>query len=226
MLNRGYQILAKVHTWTRSRKLAASVRRWHADPKVPDREVGWVTEPHIYSRPTRQMVIRKRKKNGCWSYHTLVTTLDDATLFEMAGRRMPRRLSRKAVLLAALQAYDLRGGGVETQNRGDKQGLGLSHRNKRRFVAQEMLVLLAQLAHNLTIWARNAIAAADAAFARFGVQRVVRDLFHVPGHLSFDRHGHLQYVALNWRHPYARAICSGFRQWLGTDQMLFLLDKT
>jgi len=226
MLNRGYHLVAKVHTWTRAVKLAASVRRWYADPKVADREVGWVTSPHAYRRPTRQIAIRKRKKDGTWSYHALVTTLDDAALFEMAGCRVPRRPSRKAVLLAALHAYDLRGGGLETQNRGDKQGLGLAHRNKRRFLAQEMLVLLAQLAHNVTVWARDAIAKADAAFQRFGVQRVVRDLFHVPGHITFDHRGRLSHIALNWRHPYAPAICSGFRQWLGADKMLFLLDKT
>jgi hypothetical protein len=41
----------------------------------------------------------------------------------------------------------MRSGGVETQNRGEKQGLGLVRRNKPLFEAQEVLVLLAQLAH-------------------------------------------------------------------------------
>jgi len=54
MLSRGYQLLAKVHTWTRSRKLADSVCRWHVDPKVADREVGWVTMPRNVPTPVGQ----------------------------------------------------------------------------------------------------------------------------------------------------------------------------
>ena len=61
---------------------------------------------------------------------------------------MPNALSDLEVLLAALHAYDQRDGGLETQNKGDKQGLGLNKRNKRRFCAQEILVLMAQLAHD------------------------------------------------------------------------------
>ena len=122
--------------------------------------------------------------------------------------------------------HDLRSGGIETQNRAAKQGLGLTHRNKRRFIAQEILVLLAQLAHNVVIWARDSVARCAKQFASFGVQRTVRDLFAVPGHLGFDRRWRLRYIALNWRHPYAKPPCNGFRLWIDGGELLFLLDKT
>lgn len=226
ILHRGYHLLIKVRNWHRARRLARSVRRWFADPKVADRQVGWVEAPHDYGRTTRQIALRKRKKDGSWAYHALVTSLDDATLFRLAGRQMPRRVSGRSILLATLHAYDLRSGGLETQNRADKQGLGLTHRNKRRFVAQEMLVLLAQLAHNVVIWARDSVAVCAGQFAKFGVQRTVRDLLAVPGHLGFDRRGRLCYIALNWRHPFARPLCNGLKRWIGADELLFLLDKT
>jgi hypothetical protein len=66
-------------------------------------------------------------------------------LFELVGQAVPAHPTDEQILIAALHFYDLRGGGLETQNKSDKQGLGLSRRNKHRFAVQEMLMLLAQL---------------------------------------------------------------------------------
>lgn len=107
----------------------------------------------------------------------LVFTLTDAMLFQLCDQVMPTVLkifsvlSPADILLAAMHAYDRRGGGVETQNKGDKQGLGLSRRNKHSFAAQEILVLLAQLAHDLVIWTRNDLAQVDQRFEKYGIQR-------------------------------------------------------
>jgi hypothetical protein len=84
-----------------------------------------------------------------------VVTLTDEMLFHLCGRAMPESSEPAAILLAALHAYDLRSGGIETQNRGEKQGFGLSHRNKHLFEAQETLILLAQIAHNIVTWTCN-----------------------------------------------------------------------
>jgi len=48
VLERDYHLLIKVKNWRRAEKLASSVTYWYPDPKVADREVGWVEEPHIY----------------------------------------------------------------------------------------------------------------------------------------------------------------------------------
>ena len=42
--------------------------------------------------------------------------------------------------------------------KGDKQGLGITKRNKKRFEAQQMLVQLGALAHNVLVWAREWLA--------------------------------------------------------------------
>ena len=47
--------------------------------------------------------------------------------------------------------YDARGG-METDIKGDKRGLGIEKRRKKSFLAQEALVLLAQLSHNLIVY--------------------------------------------------------------------------
>jgi len=181
VLRREYFLLVKVQNWRRAATLVKSVAVWYPDSKVTDREVGWITEPHPYVTATRQVGLRSRKKNGTWSYHVLVFNLTDEMLFQLCPYPMPTSLQPTDVLLATLHDYDRRGGGVETRNRGDKQGLGLSHRNLHRFAAQEMLVVLGQLAHDEIIWTRNALAQADSRFEKYGIQRTVRDALQIDG---------------------------------------------
>ena len=188
-------------SWRRAHKLAASVQQWYPDGKVPGREVGWVEQLQAFVQPTRQLALRTRKKNGQWAYHVLVFRLSDTMLFELLEPMRPAPRPAPAVLWAALYAYDQRGGGLETQNRGDKQGLGLTHRNKHRFSAQEMLVLLAQLAHNLVIWTRNDLARVDSRFEKYGIQRTVRDALQIAGHVQFNPLGQIEQITLNQHHP-------------------------
>lgn len=219
LLTRNYHLLVKVKNWHRAQKLAQSVTQWYPDPKVTDREVGWVEQPHPYARTTRQLALRKRKAEGSWSYHALVFTLSDAMLFQLCRQPLPTQPQPADLLLAALHAYDRRSGGIETQNKGDKQGLGLSHRNKHRFAAQETLVLLAQLAHNLVIWTRDDLAQVDQRLRHYGVQRTVRDALQIAGRVAFDVKGHVRTIMLNDRHPIANAFQNAFS---GDDLPLIL----
>jgi hypothetical protein len=225
MLRRSYHLILKAKNWHRASKLAASVTRWYPDPKMPDREVGWATQLHPYAQPTRQLVLRKRKLNGQWSFHALIFTLTDSMLFELLGQPIPACPTDDQILLAALHFYDLRGGGLETQNKSDKQGLGLSRRNKHRFAAQEMLVLLAQLAHNLIIWTRNDLALANPRFRKYGILRTVRDVFHIPGSIHITQQGHIAQITLNPHHPLAVAFQHSFSIHLARDDLSLILGK-
>ncbi len=210
VLGRDYSLLAQVKSWRRAAKLVTSVKAWHPDPKGHDREVGWVTEPHAYVKPTRQLGLRHRKKNGKWSYHVLVFNLTDEMLFRLCDRPMPQKLQQVDMMLAALHAYDRRGGGVETQNKGDKQGLGLSHRNKHCFAAQEMLVLLGQLAHEVVIWTRNDLARVEPRLEKYGIHRTLRDALQIDGHIERNLEGQIRHIVLNERHPLAAAFQAAF----------------
>jgi hypothetical protein len=225
MLQREYHVLVKVKNWRRAQKLAASVTQWYADPKLPEREVGWVEQPHTYVKPTRQLALRKQKADGSWSYHVLVFTLTDAMLFRLCGRVMPVEPKDVDILLAALHAYDRRGGALETQNKADKQGLGLAKRNKHRFAAQEMLVLLAQLAHNLVIWTRNDLAQADVRLQKYGIHRTVRDALQIAGRIQVNAHGQVQQITLNERHPLASAFQAASAQWFANDDLSLNLGQ-
>ena len=192
---------------------------------MSDREVGWATSLYPYAQPTRQLVLRKRKQDGNWSFHALIFTLTDQMLFELLGQEAPLHPDDEQLLMAALHFYDLRGGGLETQNRSDKQGLGLSRRNKHRFAAQEMLVLLAQLAHNLVIWTRNELAASNLRFRKYGIQRTVRDILNIPGSVQITAQGNIDQIRLNSRHPLAATFQKSFSPYLARDDLSLILGE-
>lgn len=219
LLNRGYFVLIKIHNWQRVRKLINTVTDWYVDPDAPTREVGWVTQPYAYAQPTRQVALRKHKNNGKWIYQVLVLNLTDEMLYALTASPLAPAGGVGNLLFTALAAYDQRGGGAETQNRGDKQGLHLAHRNKHSFVAQEMLVLLAQLAHNLLVWTRNDLARADAHFTHYGIARMMRDVLQIPGCVQFDERGRIIQITLQKTHPLTAKVQKTLVDALGTDEM-------
>jgi hypothetical protein len=225
LLNRGYGILIKVKNWQRARKLAQSVATWHLDPKTGDREVGWVEAPHAYDKPTRQLAVRIAKKAGGYHYLVLVCNLSDRQLLRLARQDLRQAPTPTQVLFAALYAYDLRGGGVETSIKGSKQGLGLNKRNKKRFPAQEMLVLLAQLAYNLIVWTRNRLAEHSPKLRRFGPLRMVRDIFGIDGCVHIDAHGVILKITLNQADEFAQLFAKGWPSLACPDDLCLNLGQ-
>ena len=212
-------MLTKVKNWKRARKLAESVSRWIRDPQVSGREVGWVEEPRAYVRPTRQVAGRKPKADGSWHYDVWVCHLPAEVLFQLCDEDLPPSASAEAVALALLYAYDRRGGGLETQNKADKQGLGLGRRRKQCLAAQEMVVSLGQLAHHLLIWARDRQAGIEPRLRRYGIMRLERDVLQISGCIRLGAQGEMRQVILNERHPLA-SICA--RAFTGDDLSLIL----
>jgi hypothetical protein len=218
-LNRGYGLLIKIHNWQRVMKLVNTVMDWSTDPDIPSRQVGWVTTPYASAQPTRQVALRKLQPNGKWLHQVLVFNLTDEMVFAVAEQPMPQPCTEYDVWFAALTAYDQRGGGAETQNKGDNHGLQLAHRNKHSFVAQEMLVLLVQLAHNLLIWTRNDLARADADFGHYGSQRLVRDVLQIPGGVQLDATGQVVRITLQPSHPLAATVQLALLERPAADEM-------
>lgn len=225
LLSRDYLVLIKVKNWKRAHKLAQSVSTWHPDPKTGDREVGWVKDPHAYDKSTRQVALRMAKKGGGYHYRVLVSNLSDGQLCRLARQDMPQSPSSTQVLFATLYAYDLRSGGVETSIRGSKQGLGLTKRNKKCFTAQEMLVLLAQLAYNLIIWTRNLLAGPSPKLRRFGLLRMVRDIFHIEGRVQIDADGHILKITLNQADELAKPFVNGLTPLWAHDETCLNLGQ-
>src|ERR1041384_1612289 len=196
-VRRGYWLMGKVKNWQRTRKLAQTVEAWCPLPKLPAHEIGWVGTPYPYEKPMRQLALRWPKPKGGWHYRILIFNLTDELIFHLAGRALPAAPTPLELLAAIVDAYDLRGGGIETSIKNSKQGLGLNKRNKKSFAAQEMLLLLAQLAYNLILWVRNQLAHHRPELAHFGMLRMTRDVCHIPGKIRFDPPGRAFKIALS-----------------------------
>ena len=90
---------------------------------------------------------------------------------------------------------------MEIEIKADKQGLRVPKRRKKSFRAQEGLVLLTDLAHNILSWMHHWVLK-DSLFTDFGTKRIVDELMCIPGRVEF-MDGKLHKVALLETHPYA-----------------------
>lgn len=196
LLARGYLIMAKEYSGQRVLRLVKTVTEWIQDPLWSERSFGWVTEPAIgYVRPVQRIAVRCRRQDGTFAYGVLICAMSASQVLTVLGWPSSQAADPVAVLQAYVTFYDLRGGGIETSLKGDKQGLGLTKRNKKRFEAQHMLVLLGSLAHNVVIWARQWLSSPQ--IQRYGILRMVRDVFHISGWLRFDVLTHVVEIVLN-----------------------------
>jgi hypothetical protein len=207
ILSQGFAFHGKDYSGKRAELLALSVTHWIEDAKCPGRQMGYVTDRDTpYVRPVVRVAVRCPRVKGGFGVGVLVSTLTAAEVIALTGRPCHEVGDPEAVLRAYVYFYDARGGGIETINREDKQGLGLTARNKKRFVAQQMLVLLGALAHNVIVWVRAWVAGPCPKVRCYGMLRMVRDVFTTCGVLELDAGGKLKRVILNALDPLANGL--------------------
>jgi hypothetical protein len=218
LLAHHYHVHCKDYSGTRAQSLAESVTEWVEDPRIAERQVGWVTlAPTVYSCAVRRVAVRCRKHNGQWGVGVLISTLEPHEVIELSRQPVDRLNDPVAVLLAYVYFYDQRGGGVETSLKGDKQGLGVTKRNKKRFEAQQMVTQLNTLAHNTIVWARQWLTPYVPRVGAWGIMRMVRDVFHVSGQIVFDHRQRISQILLNPADPLAKGLAPGLCALLGSE---------
>lgn len=226
LLARGYHVHCKDYSGTRAEKLAETVEEWVTDPDDPNRQFGWVTQPTagVYVRPVRRIAVRCRKGNGQWGVGVIISTLSPEEVLPLVGERAERANEPEVVLWAYVRFYDRRGGGVEIEIKEDKHGLGTRRRNKKRFEAQQMVVLLEALAHNILMWARRWLAATCSRVAKWGILRWIRDVFQINGLIVFHAATVVQ-IVLNKGDPVAQELCPGLAHLLAPEQVAVILGE-
>lgn len=227
VLERSYQVHAKDYSGARAKALTESVVEWITDPADNRRQMGWVTlEADVYCRPVKRIAVRCRKKNGQWGIGVILSTLSAKEVLLLTGGYEQEVDDPKAVLLAYVNFYDERGGGVEIEIKEDKQGLATTKRNKRRFEAQQVLIQLEALAHNVLVWARLWLAPHCPKVVRLGIKRLVRDVFQMDGFLIFDQSVDLLQVVLNRADPLANELRTGLASLLAQEHVAVSLGET
>jgi hypothetical protein len=227
ILAQGYQVHTKDYSGKSATKLAKSVQQWFEDPHIPGREIGLVTEPALcYVRPVARIAVRYRKENGKWKAVVLISALSAKDVLALTGEPQAAASDLATILHAYVTFYDQCGGGVETSLKEDKSGLGFTKRSKKRFPAQQMLVLLGSLAHNVVVWARGWLSQTADQLSGYGMLRMVRDVFHVSGFLLFDPASHVQQIILNQQAPLARFLVHSLRNILSPLHISVHLGQT
>ena len=184
LLQQGYLLCAKGFSGKRAGAWGKEVQDWlELSPNSR-----WAAlSPHqlTFIRPTRTIAVRWRTKENELKHALYIVTDLTSSIPEVC------------------QQYALRGQ-VEIDIRNDKQGLLLTHRRKRRWNAQEVIVLLNDLAHNwLTAFRR--IALQDTPLQDFGIYRLIHEALNIPG-LAIIENDCLIELRLLETHPHAKSM--------------------
>ena len=98
-----------------------------------------------------------------------------------------------------------------------------TRRTKKRFEAQQMLMLLGSLAHNTIVWARHWLAVPQ--LRSYGMLRMVRDVFHISGFLGVDARGCIVQIGLNPAAPLASVLVDSLQELLVPAHIAIQLDN-
>jgi hypothetical protein len=192
LLSRGYQVVAKISNHGRVQKLRHAIGPWQPTSS-PGREMAAVLRPHRFCRATRQWVIRTPKDKGGYQYAVLVTSLSDLEPTIVADRYDGRAM-------------------IEATFCQDKQALGLVKRRQHKWEAQQVVLLLARLAHHILLWSKGWLSRVPTTRRRlegYGLVRLLQEGTTVPGVIRW-RCGWMVSVHFDPLHPLAEALQQGF----------------
>ena len=248
LLAEGYQFVLKLGNAPRANKLCQSVEAdgWHSD-QCHQREFGLVhcesgyatvEGRGVYQIGVRHIPPQSQKVKGKVKAKTLKTTAAseveesnpppyayNVLVVHLDGLQWAKGTAvAESEILCQVHFYDSRAV-IETASiKGDKQGLGLVKRRKFSLMGQEMLVLLAQLAHNLVEWAKRWLAQLEPQLAAFGIQRWVRDIFAIAGTIVFEANRIVK-VQLNKRNQLARRFHKPVAQYFARSKIEVVLGS-
>lgn len=194
---------------------------------IPGKQVGWGEEATSQDvREGKRIAMRFPFAHGQGAMVVLISTLTTKDLSDLGHSAIAALQDSQAFLLALVALDDQRGGGMETSFTGEKQGLGMARRNKKRLEAQQLGMLLSRLAHHVLIWTRNWLAEAAAPLRRSGMLRMVRDVFPVRGVLLLDAWGRIRRVVLHPLAPLASIFLAPFQELFAHEQVSIPLAHT
>jgi Transposase DDE domain group 1 len=192
LLSRGYQVVAKISNHGRVHKLRQHLGSWEPTSS-PGRDMAAIMRPHRFCRATRQWVIRTPQAHGGYHYAVLLTTVPDLEPTALAD------------------AYDGRAM-IEATFCQDKQALGLVKRRQHKWEAQQMVLLLARLAHHILLWSKRWLSRVPTTRWRldgYGLVRLLQEGMTVPGVIRW-RCGWMVSIRFDPLHPLAEALQQGF----------------
>lgn len=186
LLHRGYQILSKGKSSKRATMVANQIKQWQQLDHYK-----WIAPVpvdlcHRYYRRTETVALRwYHEKSKQFKHALLICSLLDHNLIDISN------------------LYDDRAS-IETEIKADKAGLLLPRRRKKQFHAQEALVLLTDLAHNIFAWSRS-FWAVEPKIGDIGIYGIVNKIIPIPGKVMI-KDNELVKVRLKATHPLSKPV--------------------
>lgn len=181
-LSHDYQVLMKGYNGKRAQAFARRIPTSAWQDLRTDRAMAIVPNAPRYARRTQTLLLRWTTSGSEPHYATLVHSLLDQD-----WRTIPDLFDGRAA--------------IESEIKADKSGLLLPKRRKKRLAAQEALLLLTDVVHNLLAWLQVWMFS-ESRFSALGPHALVNDVLCVPGQVFFKGE-QLDMVALRETHPYA-----------------------
>jgi hypothetical protein len=186
-LGHGSQVLGQGSSGNRAKAVARAVPRWE-ERRPGERWMAPAPTPLRYYRRTQTAVLKWKTEKGTYGQSLLTTSLLESSLGELAEADDDR-----AAIAAEIKA--------------DTGGLPVHRRRTQRLAAQEALVVLTDLAHNLLAWTRD-WRFHDSPFADAGIYRLGKALFPIPGNVLVEE-GQVVQLRLKTSHPLAKPMLAG-----------------
>lgn len=194
VLSAGWQVMTKNKAGRRPAAFAARVASDAWQDLGHERWVALAVTPVVYRQPTQSLLLRWRSPFDQIKHALVVCSILAWSPPEVIAH------------------YDDRGA-CEAEIQTDKRGLQMERRRKTSLPAQEALILLTDVAHNVLAWTRQWMFP-HSHLAQYGPLRLVEDVLCLPGHLVFEG-GRLVEIQLNERHPHAREVADAIPYLLG-----------
>lgn len=145
-------------------------------------------------------------------------------MLELLAQSLNSAHDTEKLCRAYAQFYDKRGGAIEIEIKEDKQGFSMAKHHKKKAEAQDMLLLLNVLAHNVLVWSRNRLAEETPQLRRYGTVRLARDL-SISGIVELDQRDKVKRIILNRAAALARGLLSASRHILLSEDIVVIFGQ-
>jgi len=142
-------------------------------------------KPIRYRRKTNTVVVRFKSQKGKIKHTLIIGSVLSFSSFEQVDLYYDRAA-------------------MENEIKADKGSLNLSKRRKRNLHAQEALVLLTDLAHNILGWTRP-VWASQPALENGGIGFIIKNILEIPGKVMFEGN-QLVKLRLKTSHPLSKPV--------------------
>jgi hypothetical protein len=244
LLAEGYQFVVKLFSSSRATKLAKPIaeKEWQAD-QCHERDYcllgAEANQPYqlpTKAKPLVQIALRCKSHSKTPKKSQALAVGDESKAMPVRYRYSVLLIRRKGLVkdeaqsltplqgLVQLHFYDQRAGMEVASFGADKQGLGIAKRRKRSLVGQEMLLGLAELAHNLIIWLRGWLCEKASSIRQYGLKRWVRDWFGLSGRVTFKA-GQIVKVRVSPHHELVRHYFKALKHFFRPSGVRLILYK-